>query len=1540
MTKAQLSGILSVPINYSTVAAVLAAINQQGVSGPLTVNIAANYTETCPSGGYSLTATGTATSPVTFKKNGNGANPLLIAYSGGSGTPGSMHQDGIWRLIGSDYITIDAIDIVDPNTSNPSTMEFGYGLFKANPGDGCQNNTIRNCVINLNRINNAGGTGPASDGSRGIDVVNALPGAHNSSISVTSPSGSNSFNKFYSNTIRNCNTGVSLIGFTDNSPFSFADHGNEIGGNTASTGNTIIDFGGGGSANASVGIRTMAQYNLVISYNTINNNTGSGTNHPVILRGIYLTAAASADLSITNNTLTLHGGATGSQLSVIENAAGAMGVSNTVNITSNMIRDCSYATSTSGPFYGIWNTGSPDHLIIKNNSFLNNSTSAASGSTYLIYNNGAVNSLIDISGNKLSFNYKGPAAYGGNMYNIYNANGTMATSLSIHSNEFSNCNHYGFAGTGNIYFIYNTNDCSLLSVNGNTWKSMWLYHTGAEYFIYNNSATQSLLTVTNNSISGTFKRTASGGALYLYYGTGTSPATSVQNITGNIFSNITSTVSGSGNFYGIYTSDGGTGPFPKKTIAANVLSNIDISSTGTFYGYYCDNLGDGTLSSGSAVHSNTLANVWRGGIIYGLYVSGVVSPVHATQIYSNSIYNLNSSGASSSLYSVYLAGGGAGLSFYGNKIRDISETGLSGIAHGLYVAGSTTANVLNNMIGNVNTPNSSATNAVNGIYINSGSLVNIFYNTVYLNATSSGGNFNSNGLYCSTTVSLNLRNNILINISTGGTGIAAAFRRSSNSLVNYLLSSNNNLFYAGVPGPTRVILQSGATSYQSFTAFQTSVSPREALSVSQNINFLSTSGFSPNYLRVIPNVASPVESQAINISGIAQDFEGEIRHGNPGYPGIGSAPDIGADEYDQNTGPCSSANPGTISPAIYSLCAGQSATLSSTGFAQGTGLVNQWGVGTAPGGPYVGVLSGSGFLTPEFISAPLPAGTYYFVMSSTCMAIPASATSSEATVVVTAIPGATINATPTLVCEGQSLNLSGFSQSGTTFQWIGPNGFNSSSQILSFSSISGNDTGNYFFSASVNECSSPQSSIAISVSGTSLSLSASTPVLCLGNSAVLSLISSAVTYTWDTGAHSGSITVSPTVNTIYTVAVTNTANCVISQTIAVSVINPTISPNNILLCGNTATAVLTVNAFSSSTIHWFSNPVSTVSVAGGVSYSVAVATSTTFYAEATHSLSGCQSSRIPVTVTLSPNPMLTLTAVPASVCPGQLSVLNAVGAATYSWAGLGSGSSRTISPVANQIYAVAGKDAFGCSSTETIAVGIYTTAVISVVQTATSVCPSAVVGFTASGANSYYWNTGAIGPVNTVTPAANSNYTVYGINSQSCTSTKTLAVTTRSLPVVSVLQSAAQVCPGEAVTFTASGALSYTWLPGGSFADTFTANPLVSSVYNAIGTGINTCTNVGIANVEVSPCTGFAVQPILSAGIVVFPNPSEGVFVISANISDRGRVKVFSSLGHCVLSLVMRHGSETLDLSDFAKGIYFVHITSAIGTSNTKLILK
>ncbi|MES2690305.1 MAG: hypothetical protein V4658_07870, partial [Bacteroidota bacterium] len=155
-SKAQLSGIKTVGTgkNYTTVAGAIAALNSSGVgSGGVAFEVDAGHTETFSSRTAGLiTASGTVSNPVVFRKSGTGINPRITAPTGTSND-----LDGVIIISGGDYITFDGIDVQEKsgNTTAVTRMEWGYGILKANAADGSSNIIIRNCRITLNKLNTA-----------------------------------------------------------------------------------------------------------------------------------------------------------------------------------------------------------------------------------------------------------------------------------------------------------------------------------------------------------------------------------------------------------------------------------------------------------------------------------------------------------------------------------------------------------------------------------------------------------------------------------------------------------------------------------------------------------------------------------------------------------------------------------------------------------------------------------------------------------------------------------------------------------------------------------------------------------------------------------------------------------------------------------------------------------------------------------------------------------------------------------------------------------------------------------------------------------------------------------------------------------------------------------------------------------------------------------------------------------------------------------------------------------------------------------------
>ncbi len=298
-----MSGTYAIPGDFATINDAAISLNANGIMGHVIFYVAANHTETAPSG-TSATVTGgiifgniagtSALSTITFQKTGSGANPLITA--GANHFAGGI-MDAVVKIIGTDYLTFNGIDVRENPLNTNTTIvsnnmtEFGFGFFYANPAasaNGAQNNTIQNCTISMNTGNT---NYPNSFGVYSTTVTSATNGTGTSS--VTTIAGSNSNNKLYGNTINNANFGIVVIG---SNTFSAMDLNWDIGGNSIATGNTITHFGiaNGTAASAYVKLGNTVQGILVnqidnhnVSNNTITSMPGTATT-AIVFSGIMM----------------------------------------------------------------------------------------------------------------------------------------------------------------------------------------------------------------------------------------------------------------------------------------------------------------------------------------------------------------------------------------------------------------------------------------------------------------------------------------------------------------------------------------------------------------------------------------------------------------------------------------------------------------------------------------------------------------------------------------------------------------------------------------------------------------------------------------------------------------------------------------------------------------------------------------------------------------------------------------------------------------------------------------------------------------------------------------------------------------------------------------------------------------------------------------------------------------------------------------------------------------------------------------------------
>lgn len=874
---AQITGIKNIPGNYATLAIAIANLNSVGVGiGGVTLNLLAGNPQTAPIGGYRIIAVGTAANTITIKGNGN-----TITASGSQ--PISSLKDAVFMIKGGDYITIDGfvirenpLNTINDNGGVNNMTEWGIALLHASPTNGSQNNTIKNCTISLNKnYNNTFGI-YSNTRHDTIDVQNASD--------ITSAGGANSNNKIYSNNISNVGQPVVFVGSRN---AAFMDSGNDIGGTSASTGNILSNWGNSSTfyvdAPSLMGIGLVSETAYNISYNSITTSvnftqiTGIGISMYTATTGIFTN-------SITYNTFTLSvSNASGSIFAINTPIGNINSLNLTMNISNNLFLNCSLTAASYSNFYGIQVAGSGKILNINDNIFQGNTSTATDGYFYGIFNNNFnATDSININNNQMGNNSGGVFSFGGGNFEgirIALAASTTAA-ISISSNNFQGLS-YTAASTGTLRFISDqATSCGSININSNTFTNLNVNTSGNITFISNGSQRNSgtYCNVNNNLIVTGFNNSGTGGVLRLYERNVFSPINTIETNSNNNFSNITLT-GGTNLSYSLWLNNEICG----KIISNNIFNNI--SGLGSGAVNVISAQGSDTLSSVASVSNNTISNISAGGMLTGISSDG---SFRLLNIFDNNINSLSSTGVSVT----GISQNNVILNIFRNKIYNLQVNNVNGIVNGVNLF-SSKVNVYNNLIADLKAPlTNKTTDAIMGINI--GYFGNVYFNTIYINAASSGANFSSSGIYHTARSSsdglLNLRNNIIVNSSTpNGTGKTVAYKRSSNLLNNYSTTSNNNLFYAGVPGSVKLIFFDGTNSDQTISAYKTRVAPRDSNSFSENPNFLSVSGSNANFLHIDSTIATQIESGGINIPGITDDYDGNIRNV--------STPDVGADEF-------------------------------------------------------------------------------------------------------------------------------------------------------------------------------------------------------------------------------------------------------------------------------------------------------------------------------------------------------------------------------------------------------------------------------------------------------------------------------------------------------------------------------------------------------------------------------------------------------------------------------------------------------------------
>jgi len=222
------------------------------------------------------------------------------------------------------------------------------------------------------------------------------------------------------------------------------------------------------------------------------------------------------------------------------------------------------------------------------------------------------------------------------------------------------------------------------------------------------------------------------------------------------------------------------------------------------------------------------------------------------------------------------------------------------------------------------------------------------------------------------------------------------------------------------------------------------------------------------------------------------------------------------------------------------------------------------------------------------------------------------------------------------------------------------------------------------------------------------------------------------------------------------------------------------------------------------------------------------------------------------TVSIGTTPTVNITsATSQTVCAGSPVTFSASGATTYSWSSSGGTSSAaTYTPSSLTVYTVTGTTS-GCSAIRTVTAAVNALPTVSITGS-NAICTGSSVNLTGTGALTYTWSTSATTTSISVSPTLTTAYTTTGTAANGCRNVFTKTITVNALPTINTSSSSSVVCMGSNASLIASGASTYTWMPGSLSGATVTATPTLNTTYTVTGTSASGCTNTAVRSVTIN----------------------------------------------------------------------------------------
>lgn len=548
--------------------------------------------------------------------------------------------------------------------------------------------------------------------------------------------------------------------------------------------------------------------------------------------------------------------------------------------------------------------------------------------------------------------------------------------------------------------------------------------------------------------------------------------------------------------------------------------------------------------------------------------------------------------------------------------------------------------------------------------------------------------------------------------------------------------------------------------------------------------------------------------------------------------------------------------------------------------------------------------------------------------------------------IITVNPIPTITVNNAIICSGTSANLlASPNLAGGTYLWSPGN------QTTSIISVTPNSTTTYSCVYTLNGCSSVSQSGTVTVNQSpTLSISASNDTICLGDYTTLTAIPQigGGSYLWlPVSATTSSITVAPTETTEYK-CIYSLNGCssgevsqivtVLSPTASISgstsvcsggnvIVNITGTPNSLVTyTTGVSNQNITLDNSGNGTIS-FTNITSNVNISLinvtmntplsctqnlSSNHDVNIVSTPTATISGTASI--CAGDSTDITITGTPNAVVIFN---DNVGTNQNVTLNGNGMYSYNTGSISSNSTYTLVSVSN-----------GClvNLSDAVTVMINPLPIVNA-GSDQEICQGNTVTLSGSGASTYSWNNGIFDSTPFI-PLSTDTYTVIGTDANGCQSSDEVVVIVNPNPTANVTENLGVLSVG---TFTA-----YQWYNSDGAIPNATNNtfqPSENGEYWVYVTNQFGCS----AYSDTLNYQSNGVRSIVKEIVQIFPNPSNGKFVIEWNeMKNVDNVSIIDNKGNLVKLLPVL---SEYDLTDLPKGMYIIEIKNDEEIIRQKLMI-